>query len=397
MPLEELNSEEVSYELSYEIRYFVIKHRRKKYRKTCKCSRPIIRAPAPVKLFKGGLYSIDFWIKILMDKYAHSIPLTRQIEIMNMEQLSIAKSSLCNGLWKISEYLEPLYDLMLEKIAFERLVHADETRWRNWASCYDAKRLDEKSLNWLWGFFSELFHVFVIDPSRSADVVKNIFGQGKAKTVLPIFVTDRYKAYISACKVLAFCWAHVRRDFLKLQIKYRRDKELFNWAQIYLDLISDLYALNYQRLNFFEGSAQFQAYQKQIQIVLDKMNAINTSAYKDSRKQKQAQSMLNHWKGLTLFLEFPEIPLDNNLAERQLRKPVVGRKNFYGTHSDKATKATAIFYSIIATCKLHNVNANKFFKRYLTFCAHHKKPPPEKQLPSFLPHNYAKTHSEDLL
>lgn len=330
-----------------------------------------------------------------MDKYAHGIPLTRQIEIMNMEQLSISKSTLCNGLWKISEYLEPLYDLMIEKIAFGRLIHADETRWRNWASCYDINRLDEKSLHWLWGFFSELFHVFVIDPTRSAKVITNIFGQGETNTVLPIFVTDRYKAYISACKVLAFCWAHVRRDFLKLQIKYRHDKKLFNWAQIYLNLISDLYALNNQRLKFPENSSHFQAYQKQIQTVLDEMNTINISTYKDLRKQKQAQSMLNHWKGLTLFLDLPEIPLDNNLAERQLRKPVVGRKNFYGTHSDRSTKATAIFYSIIATCKLHNLNANKFLKEYLTFCAHHKKPPPENQLHSFLPHNYIKSHPEN--
>jgi len=397
LPLKELNSEDISYEISYEIRYFLIEHRRQKYIKTCNCGNSIIRAPKPAKLFDGGLYSVDFWSKIIMDKYAYGIPLIRQIEIMSMNSLSIPKSTLCDGLYKIAQYLKPLYDLMLEKIAFQKLVHADETRWYNWQSSYNKKEDDKKALHWLWGFFSELYHVFVIDQSRSAKVVSQNFGQGESNTILPIFVTDRYKAYISACKVLAFCWAHVRRDFLKLQIKYKYDDKLYDWAQTYLNLISDLYALNSQRIKFSKGSNNFIAYQEQIQIIIDKMKNINTVKYKDPRKQKQAQSMINHWKGLTLFFEFPEIPLDNNLAERQLRKPVVGRKNFYGTHSDKSTKATAIFYSIITTCKLHNINPNKFLIRYLNFCANNKTPPEGELLSNFLPHNYAKTHLNDLL
>ena len=83
--------------------------------------------------------------------------------------------------------------------------------------------------------------------------------------------------------------------------------------------------------------------------VLNHMQELIHQPYTNKVQIAQAESMKNHWKGLTHFMDDPGIPLDNNLAERGLRKPVVGRKNFYGNHSDRAKEATAIFYSITST------------------------------------------------
>ena len=108
--------------------------------------------------------------------------------------------------------------------------------------------------------------------------------------------------------------------------------------------------------------------------------------------------MQRHWEGLTRFMADPDIPLDNNLAERELRTPVVGRKNFYGTHSDQATYATAIAYCILSTCKLHEVDLKKFLKRLLTAqlqCG--ERPMTPEQLETFLPHRYAELYPQDLV
>lgn len=339
---------------------------------------------------------MDFWIKILLDKYAYHIPLYRQALIMQQEDLPVSEGSLLAGLWKIATFLKPLYELMLEEIAFEDLIHADETRWLNFAKCYDLARLDEKTRQWLWGFFSANFRLFVIDPSRGAAVIKEALGQGETQTIAPIMVTDRYKAYLSVCGLIAFCWAHVRRDFIKWQIKYPNDSELYDWCQTWLDLIGDLYAINHLRLQALKTD-RFNAHQKQLEKVIRKMEKLNNQRYQHKIKQKQTQSMTNHWDGLTLFVDFHEIPMDNNLAERELRGPVVGRKNFYGTHSDQSTEATAIFYSIIVTLKLHKINLKKYLLEYLTYCATHQKPPPKKILKHFLPHHYAKKRPENLI
>lgn len=399
-PFKELNTEEISYEVTVETRRYVLfRHRRQKYRRTCQCPQPIVTSPGPVKLFEQGLYSMDFWIQVLLDKFAYGMPLERQGVKMASEGLEISLGVLAAGLLRLAPMLKPLYGLMLEKIAFEKLVHADETRWQNWASSYDQKRKEEKSRHWLWGLFSPRYHVFVIDPSRGAKVIQDKLGQGPEKTILPTFVCDRYKAYQALRTVLAFCWSHVRRDFLKLQIQYRGDEPVVGWAQKEIDLIGEMYALNRLRLAHQDKPASFEAYENQIRDALGRMQALMKQEDLNKAQRAVAESLENHWEGLTRFLQDPEIPLDNNLAERQLRTPVVGRKNFYGTHSDRATEAAAIFYSILSTCKRHGIPAQKFLKRYLTAYVQRRdraSPPTPEWLESFLPDRYVKLFPEDL-
>lgn len=337
-----------------------------------------------------------FWIQVLVDKYAYGMPLTRQVVRMESEGLEISSGVLAEGLLRAAPMLKPLYELMKQRIAFEKLVRGDETRWWNWAGCYDTE-LQEKARHWLRGFFSKSYHVFVIDASRSTAVIQNTLGQGEAKTVVPILVADRYKPYQKAGHTVAFCWSHVRRDFLKLQIQYPQDKELVGWCDTWVALIGDLYALNELRLRHREDASEFEAHQQQIQEVLNRMQALIKAPYTKKPQIAQAKSMCNQWKGLTLFLEDPEIPLDNNLAERALRTPVVGRKNFYGNHSDRGAEATAIFYSILSTLKLHNIQPKKFLKRFLTVCVQSRgRPIPPQTFEAFLPHRYASQFPEDL-
>jgi transposase len=239
----------------------------------------------------------------------------------------------------------------------------------------------------------------VIDPTRSAKVIKRTLGQGPDQTIIPIIFCDRYRAYQTCGNTLAFCWAHVRRDFLKLKTKYPNDKQISIWADSWISLISDLYALNKLRLVHLRDPPMFEAFQKQIQEVLEKMqNLMNSDVYRTKIHLAQIKSMRHHWAGLTLFVGDPEIPLDNNLAERALRTPVVGRKNFYGNHSNKAAEATAIFYSVIATCKLHKIDPKKFLKRYLMLSAQTgTKILTQEQIDSFLPHKYIQLYPEDII
>ena len=399
LPFQELTAEEVSYEITVDVRYILQKHRRKKYKKTCQCPHPIITAPGSVKLLPKGLYSVDFWIEVLLDKYAYGMPLTRQMTRMQSAGLNISKGVLADGLSRLGPMLKPLYDLMTERIAFEKLVHADETSWWNWASCYYSEGDKDKVRQWLWGFFSSVYRIFVINPSRGAQVVKRTLGQGPGQTIRPIIFCDRYRAYQTCGNTTAFCWAHVRRDFIKLKTKYPQNKPLILWADTWLSLISDLYVLNELRLAHLRDPPLYEAYQKQIGAVLEKMQSLmNAEVYQTQIQLAQIESMRHHWAGLTLFVSDPEIPLDNNLAERALRTPVVGRKNFYGNHSNRAAQATAIFYSVIATCKLHHVDPKKFLKRYLITCAQTEEHAlSQEQIESFLPHKYAQLYPEDIV
>ncbi len=79
--------------------------------------------------------------------------------------------------------------------------------------------------------------------------------------------------------------------------------------------------------------------------------------------------MAVHWSGLTVFVNAPWVPMDNNAAERDMRAPVVGRKNFYGSGAQWSGKLAATMYSVLATLGLWQINARTWLVAYLQACA----------------------------
>ena len=74
--------------------------------------------------------------------------------------------------------------------------------------------------------------------------------------------------------------------------------------------------------------------------------------------------MKTHWSGLTLFIDYPELPMDNNLMENSIRPAALGRKNYTGNHSLWGTKLGACMYSVIQTCMINNINPRKYLLYY---------------------------------
>ncbi|MCP4043092.1 MAG: transposase [Gammaproteobacteria bacterium] len=79
--------------------------------------------------------------------------------------------------------------------------------------------------------------------------------------------------------------------------------------------------------------------------------------------------MLNHWQELTLFLQNPEVPLDNNIAENAIRGPVNGRKGYYGSGSIWSAESAAMLFSILQTLVLWDINPRHWLSSYLNACA----------------------------
>ncbi len=86
-------------------------------------------------------------------------------------------------------------------------------------------------------------------------------------------------------------------------------------------------------------------------------------------KKAVLESMGNHWTGLTVFVEHPEVPMDNNTAERSERGPVVGRKNYYGSGSVWSGRLAAMLFSLFQTLALWGINPRFWLTAYLTACA----------------------------
>jgi transposase len=277
----------------------------------------------------------------------------------------------------------------------EEKFHNDESGWKVFES------VDGKIGNrwWLWVSRSASAVYFQIAPGRGADVPMEYFKNIRHQKI--IVVCDRYSAYKSMAKqldfiILAFCWAHVRRDFLDAGKKY---PDLEEWGLSWVEKIGELYHINNLRCKEFDPKLPIQwqsaSFKEQHEKLVEKMDAIaeerdvfieahntNDSDLLSDVKYKILTSLRKHWKGLSVFVEHPEVPMDNNKGERSIRNPVTGRKNFYGSGSLWSSQLAAIMFSIFQTMALWGLNCNHWLKSYLTACEENQKP---DDLSPFLP------------
>jgi transposase len=184
---------------------------------------------------------------------------------------------------------------------------------------------------------------------------------------------------------LAFCWAHQRRDFLELANAYPAQ---LNWAFEWVDAIGQLYHLNALRLQASADSPERARAQTTLELAVqgmaDRRDALLAAPKLVQPCLKVLSSMKNHWSGLIVFVACPWVPMDNNTAERDIRGPVVGRKNFYGSGALWAGTLAVTMYSLFATLKLYGINPRTWLNAYLQACANNGAKAPADLSP-FLP------------
>jgi transposase len=161
-----------------------------------------------------SILGVSIWVTVLLDKYLFYRPTYRLLADLRTQQLGLSQGTLTDGLQQWVPLFEPLYDAVVQRSQQQKLWHADETRWLVFAAVEG-----KVGYRWyLWVFHARDVVVFVLAMGRAHDVPEKHFGPVKSG----LLVVDRYKAYQAIDKVkaglivLAFCWAHVRRDFLEV-------------------------------------------------------------------------------------------------------------------------------------------------------------------------------------
>jgi transposase len=329
----------------------------------------LIVAPPPPRLFANTALGVSVWVLVLLDKYAFGRPTHRLLDQLHLQGLDLAQGTLTDGLQRLLPLLEPVYEAFVAHNRQQRHWHGDETRWQVFATVEG-----KVGYQWyLWLVMSAEVAVFVMASGRSHDVPEEALGPD-ARGILN---ADRYSAYPAMQQVkegqitLALCWAHQRRDFIEAE---RSRPELNAWASAWLTRISALYRLNEARLAVWQkDAAAFAAADGQLRAALAAMEqaaaAELTQARLPSACRKVLESLQTHWPGLTVFVGHPEVPMDNNAAERAERGPVVGRKNYYGSGAVWSGQLAAVMFSVVATLRLWGLNAQQWLTGYLSACA----------------------------
>jgi len=356
--------------LEVEVRAYRRLIHRRRYRPTCACeaNKGIITAPAPDKLVPKSTLGVSIWVELLLDKYLFYRPTYRLLADLATHGLSLSLGTVTDGLKRLLPLLEPLYDALVQRSRQQALWHADETRWLVFATVEG-----KVGHRWyLWVFHAAEVVVFVLASGRAHDVPEEHLGPVEEG----ILVVDRYAAYKALAQVkdgrvtLAFCWAHVRRDFLEAA---RDWPALRDWGLGWVERIGAVYRANDARLAVRDQPAAFavaeRALRQQVAALEQQATAeLREPALHPGRRQALA-SLQEHWHGLTVFVAHPEVPMDNNTAERSERGPVVGRKNYYGSGAVWSGRLAALLFSLLQTLALWGLNPRAWLTAYLEACA----------------------------
>src|SRR5712691_5622369 len=379
---------------------------RQRYQKACQCAQVpgMMTAPPAPRLIPKSPLGVSVWTMVLLDTYLYGRPTHRFCEELRHYGLPLAQGTLTDGLQRIAGLFEPLRHALHERQMGEKLFHGDETRWEVFAEV-EGKTGHRWSL-WVMRSASVVFYRMA--PSRGADVPKAHFAKLQKDLVEVVLVCDRYSAYKCFAKgheglLLAYCWAHVRRDFLKAA---RSWPELEGWMWAWVDDIRALYRLNAARLEVWDPMvplpqqpAAFGELHLNLQSYLHQMHARYEAHLHEPdlhrAKHKVLDSLRNHWDGLTVFVERPEVAMDNNTAERALRTPVVGRKNYYGSGSVWSAHLAAMMFSVLQTVLLWDLNPHHWLTAFLQACADHGGKSPT-DLSAFLPWKMTPERREEL-
>ena len=251
LPLHVLASSEQSEIIEIEVKAYRRGIHRQRYRPACQCGclPDIVTAPAPARLIPKGKLGISVWVHVLLDKFLYGRPSHRLLQDLSDHGLDLSAGTLAGGLQVISPLFAPFEPHLQAKLRSEPRWHADETRWEVFAD------VDGKvGHRWyLWVFQSASVAHYVLDPSRSAEVpLAELAGVPSG-----VLSCDRYAAYVKMARkqagiTLAFCWAHQRRDFLRLANDHPK---LLPWALRWVDRIGKLYQLHQRRAQVKPGGA----------------------------------------------------------------------------------------------------------------------------------------------
>jgi transposase len=385
---------ETSEQIDWQVRVVRIVHRRRSYRRVCGCGVPgIVSAPVPAKPIAKGMFTANFLARLLVEKYVWGRPLSRIAAALASEGFDVAQGTLVGALKATSALLAPLDTAVRARNGAAGHVHVDETSWK----VFEDVEGKANHRWWLWVFAAADTTVFTIEPSRSTKVLRDHLGiDADAKSLEDdrrlLISSDFFTVYQSLDRITGvdalWCWAHIRRYFIRAGDAH--PEQLADWRDAWVERIAALYRAHQARSSCAAGSMQQRRADQDLAVALTAIDTARGDQAADPTLHPAAVKVLttldHEWDGLARHKDFPDLALDNNTAERGLRNPVVGRKNYYGSGAVWAAALAGRVWTITATAQLAGCDPLAYLHAYLDACAaNSSRAPTGEDLARFLP------------
>ena len=314
--LEALPFDESASVVEIHVQGYVRKITKKCYRPTCTCGvlPGVVSQPVVGSLFPGSQIGVTIATELLMAKFCSGQPIYRVLKHWEGLGLDLALGTVYGLQRPLLKLFEPIYQEIAKRNRTADHWHIDETRWMVLV------KIPGKENNnwWMWVFVTIDTVYFILSPSRSAAVITGHLGH-QPKGIASV---DRYSAYkavsVRALQfLLAFCWAHARRDFTTIAATLT---ECAGHALEWVDRIAKIYAANAQRVAQLDHprSAAYRAADQDVRRQVKQFERrVDSELARDNlhpSMHKAIERLSVHMEGLKVFVDHPEIPMDNNCA-----------------------------------------------------------------------------------
>lgn len=351
--------EEVSEQLKYiPAKVSVIQHVRPKY--ACKpCQENVKIAPMPILLLPKSIATPELVAHILVSKYCDHLPLYRQEEMWKRMEVDLPRSSLCGWVQKSAELSEPLVNLLQKNIVSYDYVQADETR----VQVLNEVGRNNQTESYMWVYRvggKKPVIVYEYQETRGGYHAQKFLSGFKGYLQCDAF--SGYNWTNNADDILRIgCNAHARRSFAELA-KTQKTSGLAHEA---IKFYKKLYAVESEaRDKELTAELRHQLRKEKSVPVLETFRKWLDHHLPKTSEQgaigKAIRYCVGNWIELTNYLKDGRIEIDNNLVENAIRPFALGRKNWLFNGSPSGAKASAIFYSLIETCKANNMEPYKY-------------------------------------
>ncbi len=313
----------------------VTEHRIHRY--WCACCSKIVEPPIDAALPRMQI-GIRLLIMTAFMHYFMGVTISNiRTWMSTFASFEISPGGLTSAWKRLAGWLSPLYEQIAQQVRSSEVLHADETGWRVAGRTW-----------WLWCFTNIRLVYYIIAPSRGSPVVAAVLGE-----MFPgILVSDFFGAYNLICAAeKQRCLAHLFRE-LKKVLEKNNSHEWVAFCKKLKRLLHD--AMRLSKRGGAMPTAEFAGRRTRLTLRLEALYSVD---YTDQDCRRLAKRLSRHKDEIFTFVDHPDVPADNNHAERQIRPPVIIRKNSYCNRSVEGAETQAILMSLFRTLHLRDLDA----------------------------------------
>jgi transposase len=369
---------------------FVLEHLRPKY--ACRhCQGQVVAAAKPAQPIPKGLPGPGLLAHVITSKYGDHLPLYRMERILSRFGIDLSRSTLCDWMRRSALLLKPLYECMVHLVLESQVLHTDDTP----VPVLDPEQ-DKTKTGRLWVYLGDASHpynVFAYTPNRKRDGPASFLA--KYRGYLQADAFGGYDGiYATQAVTEVGCNAHARRKFYDAR---DTDAACAHQALAYYGRLYDIEhaatqfvdeacaeTISPDRKTLLETERLRRRQQQAVPLLAEFHTWLRTQQTEALPKSPISQAIgyaLNHWEALTRYTTAGCLQIDNNWAEREMKRIAIGRKNWLFAGSDQGGETAAILFSVVSSCQRHDLDPFSYLRTTLASLPGL----PSSELETFLP------------